>query len=151
MKDEAVKGRLIVHKTDSVTNIPLKGVKFEIRDFWGRVLGSLETDQNGYAESELFDIGSFWRGKYQRQKTYYLVETEAAKGYYPETEKRPVIFEYTDGYTPIVDTVIEIANTPMNPYLPQTGDDFNPSNFYAAGAGIMLLGVAFYLVRKKKK
>ena len=151
MKDEAVKGRIIVHKTDSVTNIPLKGVKFEIRDFWGRVLGNLETDQNGYAESELFDIGSFWQGKYQKQKTYYLVETEAAKGYLPETEKRPITFEYTDGYTAIVETVIEVTNTPVNPYLPQTGDDFNPSIFYAAGAGIMLLGAALYLVRKKKK
>lgn len=59
MKDEAVKGLIIVHKTDSVTNIPLQGVKFEIHDFWGRILGDLVTDKNGYAESELFDIGSF--------------------------------------------------------------------------------------------
>jgi len=151
MKDETVKGRIIVHKKDSVTNIPLKGVKFEIRDFWGRVLGNLETNQNGYAESELFDIGSFWQGKYQKKKTYYLVETEAAKGYLPETKKRPVTFEYTNGYTSVVENVIEVTNTPMNPYLPQTGDDFNSSIFFSVGTGIMLLGAAFYLVRKKKK
>lgn len=148
MKDEAVRGRIIVHKTDSVTNIPLQGVKFEIHDFWGRVLGDLVTDQNGYAESELFDIGSFWQGEYQKQKTYYLVETEAAQGYLPETQRIPVTFEYVDGHTSIVETTVNVTNTQINPYLPQTGDNFNPVFFYAVG--IMLMGLVIYIKRKKR-
>lgn len=151
MKDEAVKGRIIVHKTDAATGIPLKGVKFEIRDFWGRVLGRMETDGNGYAESDVLDIGTFWSGKFEKQKTYYLVETEAAMGYLPSTEKRQVTFAYEDGSAPVVASTIEVTNTQMNPYLPQTGDEFNARDYWLAGGSILLVSLFFWFRRRKAK
>lgn len=87
-QNKPIEGKIKIYKKgDYITpnSVELEGVKFEIHrlsDMHGSipdtVVGTLTTDKNGYAESEMLEYGS-----------YYLVETEAAYGYYNSREKIP--------------------------------------------------------------
>ena len=77
MKDEQAVGRIIINKTDSVTGSPIEGVVFEIRDKDGKVLDTLTTDKNGYAESKLLPICTYNKdGSYKEDIHYTVIETK---------------------------------------------------------------------------
>jgi len=124
MKDETVKGKIRLHKTDGMTGKALEGVEFEVRSADGTVLETLITDENGYAESGEYEIGQYENGEFVDYVKYYLVETKALDGYVLKDDVTEVVFEYVDGITECVEHVVEVENVPMVtvPELPKTGD-----------------------------
>lgn len=118
MKDDTVKGKVILNKTDKETGEPLKGVEFELRDSKGKVLETLKTDAAGHAESSLYEIADYKDGKFAGEKKYYLVETKTLDGYTLDETEHEVVFAYKDDSTPIVEVTFDLTND--KPEVPQT-------------------------------
>lgn len=149
MKDELVKGRIVINKTDKVTGSPIAGVEFEIRNKDGKMIGTLVTDKKGHAESELLDIAIFKDGSYKEDIKYDVVETKAAKGYSIDNTKHEVVFKY-DGKAP--DEVIYtlgVTNIPEVPDHPKTGDNFNP--WVYAGLGLSSFMTLIICIGKRRR
>lgn len=120
MKDDTVKGKVILNKTDKETGEPLKGVEFELRDSKGKVLETLKTDAAGHAESSLYEIADYKDGKFAGEKKYYLVETKTLDGYTLDETEHEVVFAYKDDSTPIVEVTFDLTND--KPEVPQTSE-----------------------------
>ena len=120
MKDDTVKGKVILNKTDKETGEPLKGVEFELRDSKGKVLETLKTDAAGHAESSLYEIADYKDGKFAGEKKYYLVETKTLDGYTLDKTEHEVVFAYKDDSTPIVEVTFDLTND--KPEVPQTSE-----------------------------
>ncbi len=153
MKDDTVKGRVVIDKTDSHTGKPLKNVEFELQDVKGNVLETLITDDHGHAESRLYEIASWKDGVYSEPLHYVLIETKAAEGYLPDETEYDIAFEYVDDQTPIVEVHKEIVNEKMieKAETPKTGDDmriFVPA--VVLGAALAGAGICGVIRRKRK-
>lgn len=128
MKDERPMGRLCVNKTDAENGAALQGVEFEIRNkVTGETAGTLVTDKDGRAESELLPIAVYEGGKMIEPILYVLEETKPLDGYEKYGKEEEVVFEYQDDQTPVIEVLKEIQNTrkpgmtPKKP-APKTGD-----------------------------
>ena len=128
MKDERPMGRLCVNKTDAENGVALQGVEFEIRNkVTGEAAGTLVTDKDGRAESELLPIAVYEGGKMIEPILYVLEETKPLDGYEKYEKEEEVVFEYQDDQTPMIEVLKEIQNTrkpgvtPKKP-APKTGD-----------------------------
>ncbi len=149
MKDELVKGKIVIQKTDEDTGKGIAGVEFEIRDKDGKVIETLVTDKNGYAESKELDIAVFKDGNFVEDIKYYVVETKAAEGYILDSTPHEVVLQYDDEAPEIVVYTLELTNKPTEPKLPQTGDNMNLWLFAGVGLAAVVTGV-FVFKRKKK-
>lgn len=149
MKDELVKGKIIIHKTDEATKKDIVGVIFEIRDKDGNVIETLVTDKNGNAESKDLPIAVFKEGKYQEDIVYYVVETKAADGYILDSTPYEVKLQYDDDAPEIVVYELSITNKPTEPELPQTGEKLNMWMF--GGIGLAIIMGVFVLNDKKRR
>ena len=169
MKDDTVKGKVILNKTDKSSGEPLKGVEFELRDSKGKVLETLKTDAAGHAESKLYEIATFKNGKYDTAIKYYLVETKTLDGYTLDQTKREVTFAYADDSTPVVEVTFNLTNekpevpeTQNTPDTPQSHEETKVSNAPKTGDStniwlpILLLVIStggmagLYISRKRK-
>lgn len=68
--NDQIKGKIAINKIDEETKQKLAGATFELKDEQGNIVETLITDEDGYAESQYHPYGK-----------YYLVETQAPKGY----------------------------------------------------------------------
>jgi 5-hydroxyisourate hydrolase-like protein (transthyretin family) len=110
MKNETVRGKVIIHKLDQDTKKPLKGVEFELSDEEGNILETLITDKDGYAESVLYEIAAFQNGIYEKDRIYELVETKTADGYELDKTRHKVVFPYQNDTTAVVELQLELTN-----------------------------------------
>ena len=150
MSDERVKGAVEIYKTDSKTKSPIKGVEFELRNKDGKVLAKLITDKEGYAKTDLLDIGTYdEEGNFEKDIPYYVVETKAAKGYVIDTTPHEVLLQYDDSAVENVVYTLKLKNKPEKPKLPQTGGGYKPWMFGVAGG--LLIGAGIYLNRRRKR
>jgi len=151
MKDELVKGKILIEKTDEFTKKGIEGVEFEIRDENNKIVETLVTDKKGKAESKELDIALFKDGKFEKDLKYYVVETKAAKGYILDKTVHELVLKY-DGKTPeVVKYTLSITNKPSEPRLPQTGDNFNPWLFVGIGLGAIVLGIISFFWKKEEE
>lgn len=148
MKDELVRGKIIIVKTDEDTGKGISGVEFEIRDKDGNLIDTLVTDKDGHAESKDLDIAVFKDGNFVEDIKYYVVETKAAEGYILDSTPHEVVLQYDDETPEIVEYTLELTNKPTEPKLPQTGDNINPWLYAGIGLVVVMLGV---LTAKGKK
>ena len=151
MKDELVKGKIIIHKMDEATKKGIKGVTFEIRDKDGNVIDTLVTDKDGNAESKELSIAVFKNGKYQEDIIYYVVETKAADGYILDSTPHEVKLQYDDNAPEVVVQELNLTNKSTEPKLPQTGDNLNMWMFGGMGALFLATGVGIFLCQWRKK
>ena len=148
MKDEQAVGRIIINKTDSVTGSPIEGVVFEIRDKDGKVLDTLTTDKNGYAESKLLPICTYNKdGSYKEDIHYTVIETKAANGYILDEASYDVVLKYSDNAPVCIEETVKLTNTPK-PDIPKTGDTGNVYRY--ALLALISLAVMVSLVMAKK-
>lgn len=148
MKDEQAVGRIIINKTDSVTGSPIEGVVFEIRDKDGKVLDTLTTDKNGYAESKLLPICTYNKdGSYKEDIHYTVIETKAANGYILDETSYDVVLKYSDNASVCIEETVKLTNTPK-PDIPKTGDTGNVYRY--ALLALISLAVMVSLVMAKK-
>lgn len=148
MKDEQAVGRIIINKTDSVTGSPIEGVVFEIRDKDGKVLDTLTTDKNGYAESKLLPICTYNKdGSYKEDIHYTVIETKAANGYILDETSYDVVLKYSDNAPVCIKETVKLTNTPK-PDIPKTGDTGNVYRY--ALLALISLAVMVSLVMAKK-
>lgn len=148
MKDEQAVGRIIINKTDSVTGSPIEGVVFEIRDKDGKVLDTLTTDKNGYAESKLLPICTYNKdGSYKEDIHYTVIETKAANGYILDETSYDVVLKYSDNAPVCIEETVKLTNTPK-PDIPKTGDTGNVYRY--ALLALISLAVMVSLVMAKK-
>lgn len=148
MKDEQAVGRIIINKTDSVTGSPIEGVVFEIRDKDGKVLDTLTTDKNGYAESKLLPICTYNKdGSYKEDIHYTVIETKAANGYILDETSYDVVLKYSDNAPVCIEETVKLINIPK-PDIPKTGDTGNVYRY--ALLALISLAVMVSLVMAKK-
>lgn len=148
MKDEQAVGRIIINKTDSVTGSPIEGVVFEIRDKDGKVLDTLTTDKNGYAESKLLPICTYNKdGSYKEDIHYTVIETKATNGYILDETSYDVVLKYSDNAPVCIEETVKLTNTPK-PDIPKTGDTGNVYRY--ALLALLSLAVMVSLVMAKK-
>ena len=148
MKDEQAVGRIIINKTDSVTGSPIEGVVFEIRDKDGKVLDTLTTDKNGYAESKLLPICTYNKdGSYKEDIHYTVIETKATNGYILDETSYDVVLKYSDNAPVCIEETVKLTNTPK-PDIPKTGDTSNVYRY--ALLALISLAVMVSLVMAKK-
>ena len=148
MKDEQAVGRIIINKTDSVTGSPIEGVVFEISDKDGKVLDTLTTDKNGYAESKLLPICTYNKdGSYKEDIHYTVIETKAANGYILDETSYDVVLKYSDNAPVCIEETVKLTNTPK-PDIPKTGDTSNVYRY--ALLALISLAVMVSLVMAKK-
>ena len=154
MTDERVKGLIEIYKTDGKTKKPIEGVTFEIRDEKGNKIQKLVTDKKGYAKSEELDICTYKEnGDYDQDIPYIVVETKAADGYVRDTKEHKVTVRYAGSVKEAVRYEMHLTNKPEKPKgskLPQTGGDYKPWLFYAAGGAFIINGIVMYFRRRKK-
>lgn len=148
MKDEQAVGRIIINKTDSVTGSPIEGVVFEIRDKDGKVLDTLTTDKNGYAESKLLPICTYNKdGSYKEDIHYTVIETKATNGYILDETSYDVVLKYSDNAPVCIEETVKLTNTPK-PDIPKTGDTGNVYRY--ALLALLSLAVIVSLAMMKK-
>lgn len=148
MKDEQAVGRIIINKTDSVTGSPIEGVVFEIRDKDGKVLDTLTTDKNGYAESKLLPICTYNKdGSYKEDIHYTVIETKATNGYILDETSYDVVLKYSNNAPVCIEETVKLINTPK-PDIPKTGDTGNVYRY--ALLALISLAVMVSLVMAKK-
>lgn len=148
MKDEQAVGRILINKTDSVTGSPIEGVVFEIRDKDGKVLDTLTTDKNGYAESKLLPICTYNKdGSYKEDIHYTVIETKATNGYILDETSYDVVLKYSDNAPVCIEETVKLINTPK-PDIPKTGDTGNVYRY--ALLALISLAVMVSLVMAKK-
>lgn len=148
MKDEQAVGRIIINKTDSVTGSPIEGVVFEIRDKDGKVLDTLTTDKNGYAESKFLPICTYNKdGSYKEDIHYTVIETKATNGYILDETSYDVVLKYSDNAPVCIEETVKLTNTPK-PDIPKTGDTGNVYRY--ALLALISLAVMVSLVMAKK-
>lgn len=106
MYDEPVQGRIRVYKTGTQLAFakkctseygnymemgfeerPLSGVQFEVYDMENRLVDTIETQEDGYAETKVLPWGN-----------YYLIETKAPAGMAISDDKIPVSLELPEDY-----------------------------------------------------
>ena len=166
MKDEYVFGKLLLKKRDSELNTMIEGVEFEIRDKDGKVIQTLVTGKDGCAESDLLPICTYDKnGSYDTDITYTVVETKAKEDYILDSTPHEVTFTYgrevdCDGKTSdtidkdckapeVVEYTLDLTNTPTEPKLPQTGDNYNPFVCGAIGLSFILFALSYIWFTKK--
>lgn len=149
MKDELIKGRIVIEKVDADTKKPLEGTEFEIRDKDGNVIETLVTDKDGKAVSGKLDIGIFKNGECEGKITYYVVETKAAKGYVLDETAHEVTFSYDSEKEP--PEVIRYHLSVKNRKHPRTGGEYQPVWFYLGGGILILIGGLIIIFARKKE
>lgn len=129
MKDDTVKGRIIIYKTDDTGLTYLEGAEFEIKDDRGKTIEAITSNKDGVAKSSTLPAYRFENGIYKEDIVYTVVETKAPKGYSKDSTEYQVSFPYKDDKTPIIErsqTIInkveqEIPGAP--PQYSETPDD----------------------------
>ncbi len=151
MSDERVKGKIAIYKTCSKTKKPLKGVTFELRNKERKKLDTLVTDKTGYAETGLLDICTYHEdGSFEKDISYYIVETKAAEGYILDDTPHEVFLQYDDSAAETVVYTLKLKNKPNKPKLPQTGGNYHPWMFAALGGACIAGGLLYGRKRKRK-
>jgi len=152
--DERVKGYIEIYKTDSETKKPIKGVKFEIRDEKGKVIQKLKTNKDGYAKSKELDICTYKdNGEKDKDITYYVVETKAAKGYVLDDKQQKVMITYLGNAASSIPYKLTLTNKPEKPdkpKLPQTGGSYTPWIFILIGSLFIAAFLALDIIRRKE-
>lgn len=78
----------------------LVGCVFEVKNSAGKVVATLTTDANGYAETGLLDFGE-----------YKVQEVSSVVGYEKDATVHTVTIAYADQNTPIVKKTVNVENT----------------------------------------
>lgn len=113
---------LKVYKTDGKKQTPLAGAEFLIMRYPGTKVGTLVTDENGYASSE----GNF---KLYADEMYIMAETKAPDGYIASGLSKTFKGSYTDQSLEYQELELHIENMPTTVTLSKksiTGDDELP-------------------------
>ena len=126
---EPVYGSLEVLKVGDISEEPLQGVKFELYNSDGDVIGTLITGADGKAKCSNLPVGS-----------YTLKEVETVEGYTMTTEY--VDFEITEGN---LDVSLKVVN--MKDRLVQTGDFFSTDMLIVLSVSVICTVVFFILKR----
>ena len=107
VEDKLKSSKLILHKVNKDTSENMADVRFEILDSNKNIIGSVVTDQNGYAESENLSVG-----------TYYFKEVAVPSNFVQDTNEYQ--FEITDSNSNVEKTVYNVMKK-----LPVTGSLFS--------------------------
>lgn len=121
--NQEVLGKIIIHKTGEdfiiengkfyYKEVPLKGVKFGLYDKNGKLLTTVVTDKNGYAEFTDLKLGK-----------YIVKEIETENGYVLNNQEYEFNLEYKDQYTAIIEKEITLKN-----YLKKGTIEFTKTDF----------------------
>lgn len=111
MKDETVKGKIVINKTDDEGNV-LKGAEFEVRDDEGNVVETIVSNKNGVATTSELPAARFENGKYVADIVYTVKETKAPDGYQMDDTEYQVSFPYEEGSERVVTQTQTIVNVP---------------------------------------
>lgn len=111
MKDETVKGKIVINKTDDEGNV-LEGAEFEVKDDKGNVIETIVSDKNGVATTSELPAARFENGKYVEDIVYTVTETKAPDGYQLDDTEYQVSFPYKEGSERIVTQTQTIVNVP---------------------------------------
>lgn len=149
MKDEVTKGKVVIQKSDKNSQKPIADVEFEIRDETGTVLETLVTDKDGFAESKAYFIGTYENGSFKETLKYSVVETKAADGYILDETPYEVEYKWMDGKEPVIIVMLQLANKPTEPKLPQTGE--LPIWLFFTGTGMAAIAIGIYQLNKHRK
>lgn len=110
MKDEQVKGQIVIYKTDETGKLMLKGAEFTVTNDDGEVVDVFTSDKNGEAKSKLLPAAKFENGVYQSDIVYHVQETKAPKGYILNESIYDLTFAYKDDKTPVIVQMATIKN-----------------------------------------
>lgn len=152
MKDDLVKGKIIIKKTDSVNSRAIAGVEFAIFDSEANLVETIITDKNGYAESSLLDIATFENGAYKEDLIYYVAEVKAANGYILDDTIHEVVMTYEEDAPEELVYTLELTNVPEDTTSPTTGDKSYPVavNVVCIAAIAAAVGALIYNRKKNK-
>lgn len=169
MKDETVKGKIVINKTDDSGNA-LKGAEFEVKDDNGKVVETIVSNKNGVATTSELPAARFENGKYVSDIVYTVKEIKAPDGYQMDDTEYKVSFPYTDGKEAVItqtQTIVNVPDTdtdvpvdnevPSGPTTPeedtdqpQTGDHTRIWIWYVLGS-FSIFGMAVTVLRMRKK
>ncbi|MBP3339072.1 MAG: cell wall anchor protein [Lachnospiraceae bacterium] len=125
MKDDFIKGQIVIRKTDEDTGKPISGVEFEILDQEGNVIEKLVTNEDGVGTSSLFDITFIDKDIFVKDNTFYVKEVKTANNYVLDDTVREVILDFENAIDGVVVYTLDITNKYVEPETPNTGDTFN--------------------------
>lgn len=166
MKDDTVKGRIIIYKTDDTGLTYLKGAEFEIKDDKGKTVETIISDKDGVAKSSTLPAYRFENGVYKEDIVYTVVETKAPEGYSKDSTEYQVSFPYENDKTPIIErsqTIINKAEqeipgapphyseTPSSWIPPQTGDRIKLGLWIFLFVASVVGMVIFFVTSKKRE
>ncbi len=107
--NQEVRGKIVIYKKGeefviqdgsfTYEEIVLKGIKFGLYDEEGNLIGTVITNEDGYAEFTDLKLGK-----------YILKEIETVDGYVLDNKEYEFNLEYKDQYTPIIEQEITLKN-----------------------------------------
>lgn len=173
MKDEVVKGQIILYKTDDAGTM-LEGAEFTIADESGTIVETIVSNKDGIATSSELPAAKFENGKYISDIIYTVVEVKAPQGYSLDSTEYRVSFPYVDGKTPLIQqsqTVVNhivdvpqenIPDTPVETVEETEIEEEVPSGFPVTGdntriwfwcvlAFVSMLGICIFALSLRKK
>lgn len=170
MKDDTVKGRIIIYKTDDTGLTYLKGAEFEIKNDKGETVETITSNKDGVAKSSTLPAYRFENGVYKEDIVYTVVETKAPEGYSKDSTEYQVSFPYENGETPIIErsqTIInkadqeipgappkysETPDTPTSSWIPpKTGDRIKLGLWIFLFVSSFVGMVVFFVTSRKKQ
>lgn len=118
------------------------------------MIQKLKTNKKGYAKSKELDICTYKdNGEKDKDITYYVVETKAAKGYVLDEKQQKVVITYLGNAATSIPYKLTLTNkpeTPDKPKLPQTGGNYTPWIFILIGSLFIAAFLALGVMRKKE-
>lgn len=112
MKDEQVKGQILIYKTDDTGTKYLQGAEFTVVNEEGEILETFVSDKKGIAKSSYLPAAKFENGVYVSDYQYYVYESKAPAGYILDETRYPLTFTYVDDRTPVLIQKATIQNKP---------------------------------------
>ena len=122
--NQEVKGKISIHKVGEkfvvedgdfhYEEIPLKNITFSLYDLNGNLIGTVITDENGYAEFNDLKLGK-----------YILKEIETNKEYVLDLSEYETELKYKDQYTPVIEKEFTIKNYLKKGKLEFTKTDYS--------------------------
>lgn len=107
--NQEVRGKIVIHKIGekfviqdgnfTYEDIVLKGIKFSLYDEDGNLVGTVITDEDGYAEFTNLKLGK-----------YILKEITTIDGFILDSNEYELNLKYKDQYTPIIEKEITLKN-----------------------------------------
>jgi uncharacterized surface anchored protein len=151
MKDDYVRGRIIIVKKDAEDGSKMEGVDFELRLSDGTLFAKGTTGKDGTLVFENLPICHYENGAFREHFKYYVVETKTKPGYLLDATPREVVLSYYGTAPEVVEYVLEVTNEPTDEKLTQTGGPGSAWFLIFLAPAACMIGGAFVLLRKGNK